>query len=499
MRLRRAAERRAGGEAAEGAREGRADRALLLTVALGVFIAADDQTSIVTVLPAMVGDIGLTIDDFYRTSWIVNGYLLGYIVALPIVGRIADVYGHARVYAASLAFFMLGSLLVALAPTFEAAVAARAVQAVGGGAVVPVAMAIVVDELPRGRRLIGLGAIAAASEFGALVGPLWGGAITDWFGWRTVFWINLPMAAPVMYAAWRLAGHERRIGRIDWTGAAILGGALALLTFALVDDPNDPRPLAATLGMFGAVAVLGYVFWRYERELVEPMVRMDLFASTPILAANFANFLLGAGLITALIAVPLFVNLVLIEPPLEGGLTLMRLTVAVPLGALAGAWLASRLGLRLTAVVGMLIAAGGFAGLAAWDAELGQVLRTLPQLAAGLGFGLVIAPLSAAVLQRVGEAERATASAWHTLARVTGMLVGASLLTSSGLGRFYARAGTVPFGSEDFERLVAEAQVTTFREVFIAAALVMLAAAAVAWFVGRGEREASNEPWWTIT
>src|SRR5690606_29116450 len=113
------------------------------------------------------------------------------------------------VYAAALAFFMFGSALVAVAPNFEAAVAARAVQAVGGGAVVPVAMAIVVGELPPGRRIMGLGAIAAASEFGALIGPLWGGAITDWFGWRTVFWVNLPMAAPVMVAVWRLGGHAR--------------------------------------------------------------------------------------------------------------------------------------------------------------------------------------------------------------------------------------------------------------------------------------------------
>ena len=72
----------------------------------GVFIAADDQTSVVTVLPAIVQDVGITVDDFYRAAWIVNGYLLGYLVALPVVGRVADVYGHARVYAAALALFM---------------------------------------------------------------------------------------------------------------------------------------------------------------------------------------------------------------------------------------------------------------------------------------------------------------------------------------------------------------------------------------------------------
>ncbi|MDA1009913.1 MAG: MFS transporter, partial [Chloroflexi bacterium] len=167
----------------------RRPRALLFVVAAGVFVAADDQTSIVAVLPPLINDIGLTVNDFYRASWVVNGYLLGYLIALPIMGRVADVYGRARVFALALGVFMVGSTLVALSPSFTTLVLARALQAVGGGGVVPVAMAIVVSELPRERRLLGLGAIAAASEFGALIGPLWGGSIAEVWGWRLVFWI----------------------------------------------------------------------------------------------------------------------------------------------------------------------------------------------------------------------------------------------------------------------------------------------------------------------
>ncbi|MDA1002176.1 MAG: MFS transporter [Chloroflexi bacterium] len=471
----------------------RAHRWLLIAVAAGVFVAADDQTSIVTVLPAILQDIRLPVDDFYRSSWVVNSYLLGYLVALPLLGRVADVYGRARVFAAALGVFALGSALVALAPGFGFIVVARGVQAVGGGGVVPVAMAIVVGELPAHRRALGLGAIAAASEGGALLGPLWGGAITEWFGWRWVFWVNLPMVLPMLVTVWRLGGHERRRGAIDWSGAALLGALLALLTFALVDDPNARRPLAATLAMLAGVAAFGAAFWWRERRAAEPMVRLALFRSLPIAAANLANVLVGAGLIVVLIGVPLFVNLVLVEPPLDGGLTLMRLTVAVPVGAIAGGWLAGRVGLRMPAVAGMLLAAAGFAGLQAWGDPLSEALRTVPQLVGGFGFGLVIAPLATAALQRVGEDERGVAAAWLTLSRVTGMLVGAALLTSTGLGRFYARAGTVPFDSPEFQRLVADAQITTFREVFIAAAIVMLVAAAVACFVGRGERSAEVE------
>ena len=472
---------------------------LLWLVAGGVFIAADDQTSVVTVLPAIVSDIGITVDDFYRSAWIINGYLLGYLVALPIVGRIADVYGHARVYAGALALFMAGSALVAVAPTFEALVAARALQAVGGGAVVPVAMAIVVGELPPGRRIVGLGAVAAASEAGALVGPLWGGAITELWGWRWVFWINLPMAAPLLLGVWRYAGRGGRRGGVDWPGALLLAAGLAALTVALVDNPIERRPLTATLALGALAAALGGAFVLRERRVAAPLLRLSMFAPRPLWAANLVTLLVGGGLITALIGVPLFVNLVLVQDPLDGGLTLLRLTVAVPLGALAGGWLASHWSLRGTAALGLWLAVACFAGLGAWDRELSEALRSVPQLVGGFGFGLVIAPLSAAVLQHVGEGERATAAAWLTLSRVVGMLLGAALLTTQGLGRFYARAGAIEFDSPEFTALVSHAQVATFREVFIAAAIVMAIAGALALLTGRGERDAATEPWWTVT
>jgi MFS family permease len=495
--LRRRAESVAG--ASEAARARRATW-LLIAVAGGVFIAADDQTSVVTVLPALIPDVGLTVDEFYLASWVVNGYLLGYIVALPIVGRIADAYGHARVYAGALALFMLGSALVAAAPGFEWLVAARALQAVGGGAVVPVAMAIVVGELPPARRALGLGAIAAASEAGALIGPLWGGAITEAIGWRWVFWLNLPPALPVLVAVWLLAGRGRAGGRVDWPGAALLTGALTALTVAIADDPIAPRAWWLTALLLAASAALALAFVARQRGAREPMVRLAMFAPRPVWGAVLASLLVGGGLITALISVPLFVNLVLLERPIDGGVTLLRFTAAVPLGALAGGWLVGRLGPRAPALAGMWLGAAGFAGLLAWGASLSEVWRTLPLLAGGFGFGLVIAPLGAAVLERVRADERATAASWLTLARVLGMLVGTGLLASNGLGRFYARAGAIEFGSEEFEALVSEAQVSTFHEVWVAAAAAMILAGVTAWLLGgRGEagaRSTRAASWW---
>ena len=472
---------------------GRSGGWLLIAVAGGVFIAADDQTSVVTVLPAMIPDIGLSVDDFFLASWIINGYLLGYIVALPIVGRVADARGHGRVYAASLGVFMVGSALVAAAPGFWWLVAARALQAVGGGAVVPVAMAIVVAQLPPGRRALGLGAIAAASEAGALVGPLWGGLVTELLGWRWMFWLNLPMSLPVAAAVWRLARSDRAEGRIDWPGAALLAAALAALTVGIADDPLSPRPWPLTALLYAVAASLAVAFVRRQRRVEDPMVRLGMFAPRPVWSSAAMSLFVGAGLITALISVPLFVNLVLVERPIDGGVTLLRFTAAVPVGALVGGWVTGRIGPRAPAAVGVLLGAAGFAGLVAWDEPLAEAWRTGPLVVGGFGFGLLIAPLGAAVLSRVRDEERAAAASWLTLARMGGMLVGAGLLTSHGLGRFYARAGSIEFGSPEFAALVTEAQVSTFREIWIASAVVLALTAVLAWWLG-GER---SEEWWT--
>jgi EmrB/QacA subfamily drug resistance transporter len=476
-------------------------RWLLAAVAGGVFVAADDQTSIVAVLPPIINDLGITVDDFYRSSWVINGYLLGYIVALPVLGRVADIYGRRRIFAAALAVFMAGSAAVALAPTFETLVVARAVQAIGGGGVVPVALAIVVDELPPARRVFGLGAIAAASEAGALLGPLWGGAIADWVDWRAVFWVNLPMALVPLLMVWRRGESSRRGEPIDWRGAAVLTLTLATLVVTLVDDPNGRRPLAATFAMLALVAVGGVIFVARERAAEAPMIRLAMFRERAIAAANAASVLLGVGLIGVLITVPLFVNLVLADDPIDGGLTLLRLTAAVPVGALVGGWLASRAGLRATAALGLVLAAVGALGLLSWDVELGEVARSLPLVIGGFGFGLVIAPLGAAVLLDVGEEERATASGWLTLSRVTGMLVGTSLLTSTGLGRFYGRAGDIAFDSPEFNDLVRAAQVETFHEVFVAIAIILAAAAVAAMLLpGRMRIDGgAPDPWWTVS
>jgi EmrB/QacA subfamily drug resistance transporter len=464
---------------------------LVLLAALGVFFAADDQTSVVAILPAMIDGVGLSQDQFFRAAWIVNGYILGYVVAMPLMGRISDSFGHGRVFALSVALFCAGSAWVALAGDLTVLTIGRAVQAVGGGALVPVAMAIVTAYAPRERRAIGLGAMAAASEAGGLLGPLWGGGIAEAIGWRGVFWINLPMCLPIALAVWRLSRDSRPElpEKVDFLGAALLGGSLVCLTIALTNDPIVPRPLGVTLMLYGGAVLLFAAFILRQLGAVVPLVNPAMFRQLKIGAAFLANGLMGGTLIVAMVNVPLFSNVILDTSALEGGLNLMRLTVALPIGALLGGVLAQRWGLAGTAALGLTLAGAGFVGMSRWSADPTFTAMTLPLLIGGFGFGLVIAPLGTAVLDTAPETERATAASLLTVVRLLGALVGVALLTTQGLSGFYAEAGLVPLDDPRFAEILRGLELDSFHDTFLVAAVVSFVSVLPALLLGRGETD----------
>jgi MFS family permease len=216
------------------------------------------------------------------------------------------------------------------------------------------------------------------------------------------------------------------------------------------------------------------------------MVALNTFRSLPVAAGHATNVLVGGGLIVAMASVPLFTNVVLGDSPLMGGLNLMRMTVMLPIGALLGGILSGWVGFHRTTVAGMAMCGAGFLLMSTWPADVGQWHMTLPLLLAGLGFGLVIAPIGTAVVNAVGENQRATVSALLQVARLIGMLVGIALLTSRGLGRFYERAAGIALDDPSYRKLVTEFEVTTFSETFVVTALVCFLGVLPALWLGRG-------------
>lgn len=463
---------------------------LLVVIGLGVFVGTFDQTVVVTILPNMIADLKLPVSRFGEATWIVNGYLLGYTVAMPIVGRLADVFGHVRLYLISLAIFIVGSAAVALAPNLGFLVVARAFQAIGGGGVLPVAMAIAADVLPSERRPLALGALAATNNASSLLGPLWGAALVGLIGWRGIFWLNIPLVLPVLIALPWLAREAEgaRRGPIDWPGGLLLSAGLTAATIALTDDGANPRPLAISLAFGAAALICLLLFVRRELHCSEPMIQVRAFRKPHFSAAMLMYFLIGGALITALVDVPLITDILFHGSALQGGLNLMRLLLLLPIGGVLGGLLCTRIGYRPTAMLGLLAAIGGFVLMRFWPPAPSSAQLWAALGLTGFGLGLCDAPIVSTVVNSVRSSERATASALLLVVWTSGMITGLALLGTQGLGSFTSRAGQLfreqgtNLQASTIDHLLRQ----TFNATFVAAALVLFVALLAALLLARG-------------
>ena len=463
---------------------------VLTIVCLGVFSTALDQTVVVTALPSVMLDIKIPITEIDQASWIITGYLLGYTVAMPLVGRIADVYGYPRVYQVSLLLFAVGSLLVALASSLTEVVAARVIQAIGGGATVPISMAIAASVMPAARRGLAVGLVGAAAEAGSMLGPLYGGGIIDLLGWRWIFWLDIPQSLLLMAALVPLR-NQRNVGaRVDYLGGALLAGALTILTIsisrreAFTVSSGTPFLLAA----LGAFLVLALVI--VERRTWQPLLAPFLFRSVSFLTANATQLLVGVALIIAMVTIPLMANTIMRKEPLEGGLQLMRLTGAIPVGAVVGGYLLGKLGTRSVSVAGLALIALGFYFMTTWEVDVGEPWLTLHLVTGGFGFGLVIAPIMATALSAVAEDSWATAASLVSVCRMLGMALGLAALSAWGVEHFLGltaglepplplegqTGGELRARQEEYQLALSQAGLTLFRGFFRVAGVIALVA-----------------------
>ena len=426
---------------------------------------------------------------------------------MPLLGAYSDVRGRIPVYVACIAAFAVGSVMTATAGTWAFAglpwlVVGRFVQGLGGGGLVPLSLALAADLYRDRSRTFALGSVAALQEAGSVFGPLYGASVAaaaaGLGGWRFVFWLNVPLAAicgaGLVAAARRTALRPREPGSsIDWISALLLGVGLGLLVIALYPDDPEHRPTNALFvpAIIAAALALAAYGWRHVREL-EPLIPRDLLRSRTFIGAALANVLVGAALIVALVDVPLLGRLVFNLDQLQSGLLLTQFLIGVPVGAVAGGVLAARVGSRVTAALGIALSAAAFLQMSGWRADelslhVGPLRQADIALAiCGFGFGLVIAPLTAAVLALTRGQSHGLATSLVVLARTMGMLVGLSALTAFGLYRFHQILGTPTITDPDLsdrikhlEQLVSAAFLQEYREIFVIAAAMCVVAAVV--------------------
>src|SRR5579859_1298369 len=478
-------------------------RVAVAVVSIAVFLTALDQTVVVTALISMLQDIGLDVTQPDRAAWIISGYLLGYVIAMPLMGRVSDIYGRWRVFAICLAIFGIGSALCALSPVLggdiapdyttlggailtplydgaqgllgllhrlgvdttypalDVLVGARFLQALGGGALVPVAMAVVGDLFGTSRRGLALGLIGAVTEAGGVLGPVWGAWITSTWGWQWIFTLNVPFAAVLFLAGFFTLPRGRGAReRVDLIGALLFGASLACLTIGLGQQTGASGTFSLNAhvnvspALLVAAAVLFLLFIALELKVRWPVVEPALFRHAAFTGAALLSLIIGMTLIVALVMIPLFIGTLVDTSPADGaiqsGLALLRMTALVPVGAIVGGWLSTRFGCRISAVLGVLCASAGFWLMHLWPASVGWAQITSATVVAGLGFGLVIAPISTSALNAARVTQAGVASSVVTALRMAGMILGLATVTTWGLARLrvlvapYLKAGASP-------------------------------------------------------
>ena len=423
---------------------------VLTVVCLGVFVTALDQTVVVTALPSVMLDLNIGFTDLDQASWIITAYLLGYTAAMPLMGRLADVYGYPRVYQAALVLFSIGTALVAVSSSLEWAVGARVVQAIGGGATLPIGMAMASATLPRHRRGLALGMVVAAAEAGSMLGPAYGGAVIEVLSWRWIFWLNVPQSAILFLALSRLPNQPQAGVKVDYVGGALLAATIVTLSLALSWEGlftlASPTPFIIIAP--GLTLLVGLV--ALERRTYQPLLSPLLFRSRAFLTANATQLLEGIALIIAMVTVPFMANTVMGKEPLTGAWWLLRMTGAILVGAVAGGYLLAIIGIRPVTIIGLLISAVGLFLVSTWKLDIDEPWLTLHLVAVGFGLGLNNAPIMTHALSSASVDYRGTVASLLTVSRMIGMALGLAALSAWGVEHFQVLTAELEFPISHF-------------------------------------------------
>ncbi|MBE4737748.1 MULTISPECIES: MFS transporter [Streptomyces] len=405
----------------------RRHRLLVLAICCtSLLIVSLDNTVLNVALPSMQRDLNASLAGL---QWTIDAYTLVLAALLMLAGSTADRIGRKRVFMAGLVVFAIGSLLCSLAPNLESLVAFRMVQAVGGSMLNPVAMSIITNTFtdPRERaRAIGIwGAVVGISM---AAGPIIGGLLVESVGWRSIFWINLPVGLAALLLTWRYVPESRapKARRPDPVGQLLVIALLGSLTYAIIEAPT--APVAETLALGGVALAALLALLRYEPRRAEPLIDLRFFHSAPFSGATVTAVSAFAALGGFLFLSTLYLQNVRGLDALHAGLWMLPMALLCFVSApIAGRLVGSR-GPRLPLLIaGVAMTASGVL-FAAFEAETGNVTLVIGYVLFGLGFGFVNAPITNTAVSGMPRAQAGVAAAVASTSRQIGQTLGVAVI-----------------------------------------------------------------------
>jgi MFS family permease len=396
---------------------------VLAAVMAANFMVAIEATIVSTAMPQIVGQLG----GLALYSWVFAAFLLTQTATTVVFGKLADLAGRKLVMLVGIAAFLVGSILCGFAWSMPSLIVFRLVQGIGAGAVQPTAMTIVGDLYSAHERGKIQGWLASVWAVSAILGPLAGGLIIQYFSWAWIFWMNLPIGALAAAGFWAFL-HEKTArgrGRIDHLSAGIFTVAIAAIMADLTALSTSGRLEIGLTTLVALVAVVLFVL--QERRSPEPMISLQLWGRRPIAAANGASLLAGMVMIGLTTFLPMFVQGVMQKSPLIGGFALSAMVLGWPIGATVGVRGFQRFGVRsVLRVGGVLIPLGSLVFLVL-NGESSPIVAGLGSLVIGLGMGLSSSASIILIQEIVDWSERGSVTASYLFARSLGSTFGATV------------------------------------------------------------------------
>lgn len=419
----------------------------LIAVSVATFMLLLDITVVNVALPSIRKDLNASFTDL---QWVLDAYTLTLAALVLTAGSLADRLGRRKIFAWGLAIFSLASLLCALSfdPTFLNV--ARAVQGIGGAAMFAVSLALVAQEFAPGReRGVAMGIYGATIGVAVAIGPLIGGALTDGLGWRSIFYLNVPIGAVSLVVTFTRVGESRdpHATRVDWAGVAVFSASLFLLVLALVRGNNEGWTSAVILSLLAGAGVLMVAFVRVQFRVSEPMLPMGLFRRHAFTGVQLAAFGVSSSLFALFLYITLYMQNYLGLTPFATGLRYLPVTVLSFLVSPVAGVLLSRvpartlLGVGLAAVGLGLYLMGGIAPGDEWTALLPGFLI------AGAGVGLINPVIADVAVSVVPERQSGMAAGINDTFRQVGISVGIAVWGAIFVGQGAARVRELAAGT----------------------------------------------------
>lgn len=396
-------------------------------IAAGMLLAALDSTIVSTALPTIVGDLG----GADHLTWVVTAYLLTQTIATVLGGKLGDLLGRKRLYIGAVILFVGASALCGMATSMEWLITTRAIQGIGGGALMVTSSALIADIIPLRQRGTYQGAIGSVFGLATVIGPLAGGFLTDNLSWQWVFYVNVPVALAMLPFAFRLLPSTKaaRAPKIDYSGIITISLASTGLVLATSwGGTQYPWTSPVILGLFAGSAVLLVLFVFAERRAAEPMLPLHLFKSNVFTVSSVLSFIVGFALMGCMTFLPTFLQYVEGISATESGLRMLPMVVGLFIASTAAGRTVSTRGIyKPFPIVGSLVMIAGLYLLSQLTPQSSYLQIGLAMLVVGTGIGLSMQVLVIVVQSTVEYRDLGPATAGVTFLRTMGQAFGSAV------------------------------------------------------------------------